>query len=421
MAFEAELDLESPSPYVEGLNCFRRGDYRSAVDDLTELAQGDDLVGRICRYYLGVARRNLGIEAISDGHFEEAERHFRSAMSCVGRRSGLVRYLANVYAPAVHESPSLDELRTSAENESNVPERWLMLSRAQWRSGNRDEAMVTVGSALDRLGDHGGLHMQYALFFAAEQQFSEALHCLYRAASVDDQNHEVHYNLGLIHAAMGNIREASVSFSRAWQLDPENLLYPVQLALASRAMKETSQLVSVNPPDMIESLPDKRQTSSLSACIEHDTDILDAFLNLPASEVDQELFGILAGLLQRSLAEHPNYADIRHRYSQVLQRLGGYSLAILHARNSVEINPNYVQGLIQLGRLEHDAGRHAEAVTCLERAINCGADWPDIHCLVGEVMLQCNMPRRAEGHFERALELKGDYSRAQEALASLAA
>ncbi len=49
---------------------------------------------------------------------------------------------------------------------------------------------------------------------------------------------------------------------------------------------------------------------------------MDAFLALPPSEVDAELFGVLEAALQTALAEHGDYADLHLRASAVLDQAG---------------------------------------------------------------------------------------------------
>ncbi|MCD6364754.1 MAG: hypothetical protein J7M14_02645, partial [Planctomycetes bacterium] len=67
------------------------------------------------------------------------------------------------------------------------------------------------------------------------------------------------------------------------------------------------------------------------------------------------------------------------------------------------------------------AGRDEEAVGALEQAIEHGADWPDIHYRLGELLVRRHMGDRASGHFRRALELEATYTRASDALSRLVA
>ena len=62
-----------------------------------------------------------------------------------------------------------------------------------------------------------------------------------------------------------------------------------------------------------------------------------------------------------------------------------------------------------------------EAAEHITWAIECGADWPDVHLHAADLLAKCKRTERAKQHLLRALELKPDYTQAHEALASLAA
>ncbi len=98
-------------------------------------------------------------------------------------------------------------------------------------------------------------------------------------------------------------------------------------------------------------------------------------------------------------------------------------MAINYARQAIQINPSYVQALLQMGKLCGQEGRHSEATKCLKQAIACGADFPDVHFSIAEVMLRGKAapPATVRKHLNRALQLNPYYTPAAEVLASMAA
>ena len=62
-----------------------------------------------------------------------------------------------------------------------------------------------------------------------------------------------------------------------------------------------------------------------------------------------------------------------------------------------------------------------QAVEHITRAIEYGADWPDVHLHAADLLNKCRRTEKAKQHLLRALELKPGYAQAREALASLAA
>ena len=136
---------------------------------------------------------------------------------------------------------------------------------------------------------------------------------------------------------------------------------------------------------------------------------------------EAEVVGVLGAVGGAARDEHAGEGDRQLCASRIHERLGQSAPAVMHAARASEINPNYVEALVHLAGLETRLGRRTRAIELLERAIACGADWPDIHCRTGELMIDCNAPEGARKHLSRALQLNADYTRAADALASLAA
>jgi tetratricopeptide (TPR) repeat protein len=78
-----------------------------------------------------------------------------------------------------------------------------------------------------------------------------------------------------------------------------------------------------------------------------------------------------------------------------------------------------VGSLLARGRGLLDAGRHAEAVRCLESAVRRQPSFPDLHNFLGLALSLAGEPLRAESHLHRALELNPQYAEAHLNLAIL--
>ncbi len=406
--------------YTQGILLYRAGRYKQAIEEL-ELLQGrDDLLGRLGEYYLALCRRSMGIEAMRQGRFDVAERCLRAAMESIGREADLPAHLARLYAQNGRFDRCVAEMEKNVVSDSDSVEAHRKLAQAQWRSGHRAEACMTLYSALRKFGCESQLWVQLGLFYAAEERFDEARQALQKAVNADCTNAKAHRYLAMAAAAQGDVEAARRSFQRAFELNPGDLMSAYQLALAAKATAENGLTVMLHLPELF--LPaGGSEIRQLASYITQEPDFVDAFLSLPDSEVDTELFGMLLGVVQTALAEQPRFADLHYHCSRIFQRLGRTTPAIEHAQKAIQINPQYVQAMIHLGRLLASAGRLAEAIEHLEKAVADGGDWPDIHCLIGELMQQSSLRTDAKRHLERALVLKTNYPRAAEALASLAA
>jgi Flp pilus assembly protein TadD len=399
---------------------YRCGRYRQALARLSCLEGREDLIGNLARFYTGLSHRALGIEAMRRGEFAPAEGHLRAAASILGREADLTSYLAAIYANTGRHRACAIEMEKGAEHEEATCLTWRKLAQAQWRAGRRAEAHMTLTAALRRFDDSAELNMQLALFYAAEERFEDAHRCLRAAVEADCTNPDAHLYLGLSAAAQGAVLTAAQSFQRAFDLRPHDLMLALQLALVGKAAAENGYPLVLRLPEPAPT-PATSQARQLANYVAAESDFIDAFLALPRSYADGELFGMLAEVIQMALAEHDDYADLQHYCACVLRRLGRGDRAFHHAARAVEINPRYVQARLLLARLHADRGDLSQAVVSVHRAIRCGADWPDIHCLTGEWLIRCDRREEAQAHLRRALQLKAEYPRAAEALASLAA
>jgi len=311
-------------------------------------------------------------------------------------------------------------MERAADHKEAPAQTWRKLAQAQWRAGRRAEAYMTLNAALRRFDGSAELNMQLALFYAAEERFEDAHQCFRAAVDADCTNPDAHCYLGLSAAAQGAVLTAAQSLQRAFELRPQDLMLALQLALAAKAAAENGCPLVLRLPEPAPT-PAASQARQLANYVTAESDFLEAFLALPRSRADGELFGMLAGVIQMALAEHSDYADLQYYCACVFRRLGRLDRAFHRVGRALEINPRYVQALLLLAQLHAEGGDLGQAVESVRRAIQCGADWPDIHCLAGEWMIRCNRPREAQAHLRRALQLKAEYPRAAEALASLAA
>jgi len=148
--------------------------------------------------------------------------------------------------------------------------------------------------------------------------------------------------------------------------------------------------------------------------------VLAALLKAGLTGLDEGLFSLVAGILERALGRHPEYADLHYHCARVYERLGRDGAAIDAAQKAVSLNPNYVQALIQLGRLYAAEDETLEARDRLCQAIACGGDYPDVHYLIGEMYRRDGNRPSAADAYRRALEINRNFDRARIALADVA-
>jgi len=105
----------------------------------------------------------------------------------------------------------------------------------------------------------------------------------------------------------------------------------------------------------------------------------------------------------------------------VLQRLGRSADAIHANERAVEIDPRSTRALIQLGKLYAQMNSPDDAATRLSQAIASGADFADVHYLLGNLHQKQGRILKARQSYRRALTLNEGYLAARAALEALPA
>ncbi len=419
MSEETPQNRHARATYGRAVRSYREGRYAEAIDLLEPLCGGEDTLGSMAKFYRGAARRDLGLEHLAHQRYSLAERCLRAAMTDLGRTADLGAYLAQLYVRTHRIQSAEDQLEAAVRDVHADARTFRRLAQLQWHAGRREEAYLTLRRALRLLGNEAELHLQIGLFLSAEQRYEDAHAAFARAANADRALPEAFYYLGLTHCALGRPHLAVPPLQRALDLRGDDLLAAYQLAMAARAAQQQGHPVPVRPPalDASAAPPDFRR---LHQYIQADPDFLDALLHLPRTAEGRRLDTLLYGVVRSILRDRPAYADLHYHASRLCVRLDRFEMALEHAQACVRHNPRFVRGLLHLADLHAQRDRCDEALPLLHQALACGADFPDVHCRLGELLLHSNAPA-ADTHLRRALQLRPGYARATRALEALAA
>ena len=406
--------------YRQGLRLYRQGSYGQAAEALSKVPWTGDPAGAVAKYYHGMSYRALGASALREGKLDEAERHLAAAARSLGKEGDLPSTLACLYAGAGRAEDCARQTEKALAARGDDVRAWIRHAQAQWRSARGEDAQATLRQALRRLGDQAELHNQMGLFLAGRGHWAQARDAFAQAIQADCSNADAYRYHALAAAALNDTPTALRSLQRAYELQPNDLVLAHQLALTAKAASEQGHPVVIRLPEPSTEMPTS-QMGQLARYVTTEGDFVDAFLALPASAIDGELFAVLDAALQTALAEHGDYADLHLRASQVLARLDRLEEAMHHARAAVAINGRYVRALLHLAGLCAQTGQADQAVEHLEQAIAGGADWVDVHCRAGELLASLGRGTEARAHLERALELQPGCDQATRAMSALAA
>lgn len=424
------MDRESNGPdqppwkdtrlYQRGLAAFEAGRWAEAVELLSRIADERGLPGTLARFYLGRARMQMGIDAFRSGDYGPARRHLTAARSLNPESAGLARYLGACYGAEGRfdlMACELERPQAKSPDDQTLP---IRLAHALLRDGQRDRAIETLESAIGEQPDRADLRFQLGVILASTDAYEEAVRILTEAVDLAPGDEAIRRHLGLALGALNRPIEAVEHLTVAQQLAPHDAYAALLLTVAVESAEAAGArlhivTVGAEAPENAVSI------ETLGDLIIQEPDFVEAFLALPESEIDTQIFAMLAATLERALERHPEYADLHHHCSRVYARQGRTDEAIRAARRAVDINPRYVQALIQLGRLYADTNAGAEAIERLNAAIGAGGDYPDVHFMLGRLYGRSGDSRQACIEYVRALKRNGGYHQARRALRDLVA
>lgn len=410
---------EAAGLYRDGLAAFESGDYERAISQLSQIDDGCSVSSTLAKFYLGQAHLKFGIELMNGGKHVVAIHHFNTARRLNPDAAGLSKYLATCYVAQRNFDMAVEEFDRSPDSNVDASTQAIRLAHALARNGDYQSAVEKLVKAVDAAPHRVDVRRHLGMLYAAMEQYIDAVCVFQEAVELAPLDAELRRCFGMALAASEDHSEAAEHLAIAMKLRPNDAYLGMLLAMAMDAAKTTCVKVRVDPATDLLAPIDECSIDSLSELIVSEPDFVEAFLALPQTGLDDDIFSLMAGVLERALASNPEFADLHYHCARVYQRLGRTDEAIDEARRAVEINPRYVQALIQLGKLYSSQEETLEARDRLSQAILYGGDYPDVHYLIGELYRRDGDPRSAADSYRRALKLNDHYGLAREALATL--
>ncbi len=408
---------EANATYERGLSAYEDGDYAGAVEHLSQIANDAGLTGTLASFYLGEAHARLGAAALQAARHADAIAHLSTARKLNPQSAGLSRYLAACYAGLSRYDWAAAELE-KCDGDGDT-DRVIRLAHAFARDGKITRAVETLVDAMDREPHRLDLRLQLGLIYASAEEHEDAVCVLTEAVELAPYDIDARRSLALALAAAGDAAEAVEHLAMAQRLRPHDRHLALLLTMAIDAAKTNCFALGIDVTLGSGETADEKSIAALGELVAQEPDLVEAFLALPPTAVDAEIFAMLAAALERALEHHPEYADLHYHCSRVYVRMGRRDAAVTRLDEALSINPRYVQALIQLGRIFAQMDRRLEAAQRLRAAIACGGDYPDVHYLLGELYRRDRRLDAARCAYERALELNKDYAAAREALEML--
>lgn len=408
--------------YCQGMKALDGGDYSAAARVLLEVAAIDDLCGKVSAFYAAQAELRLGLACINERDFDAAAGAFTRALKLSPRNHTLPRYLARCFAQLgrFDESARLSDREVKLNPAGHEPR--IRKALSLWADGQQESAIQTLEEGLLEQPGHTEWHFQLGVFWASREQYTEAIDALQQAVQLDSHHSEALAHLGLCYGVIENSDLAVDYLSRAQQQAPHDPLTGLLLAMALRAASDPTakQDVAVAWPVSPTAL-ELRDIEELTQLITLEPEAMEAFVSLGETESHQDIFELLAAVMDRALQRAPGCADLHYHRAKIYTRLGQCEQALASCERALEIDPQLTQALITQAKLYRQQNRRQEAEIKLLRVLKMGCEYADVYFELGCIYRDQGEHQRARDSYHRALEINVGYVEARDALESLAA
>lgn len=362
-----------------------------------------------------------GVCLLNAGRWDEAAVTFSNAANKGSTDRSLPAFLAACWIGQGDPSRAAQTLAGAVEAEDSIVADQIRHALALWTAGQQEGALASLREWIRRTPECAELHFQLGTLLTRIERYDEAELRFTQALNLDPEHTESMVSLALCCGVRRATTDALSHLRRAQARRPYDARIGLLLAQAAKAVRQEGLAVHLHAEIDVDSGADPQGIEELSCVIEADPDFVDAFLSIPADQVDEQVFAMLLQTLERALERQPEHAELHYHCGRVQDRLGRRQSAIDANERAVEIDPTFTRALIELGRLYQRTDRTADAASRLEQAIAAGADYADVYVLLGNLYRDRGEVGRARSAYRQALTINGRYQEARQALAALSA
>jgi len=420
---EPETKETRAAGFKTAMSLYNTGNYAQAADLLEPLIGDASLQGHLSRFYHTQACRLEAERLINSGSIDPAVSLLQRGTAHNPQSTHLINFLAQCYLHQGRYEQAGRELTRLSDLNTTTPVLRLKEGLSYFLAGNTGKAIAVLEPLVKEFPSNFDINFNLGLILAQDDQLDRASLFLTQACRLRPENVDVRWKLALVHGLRGHLMESIRHLQQAHRIEPQNnwLLCHLTLAVKQARYQGIEVKLDLVNNDAVSEAAGDESLEKLAEMIAREPEFITAFFDLPETDIDNQIFSSLLKIIMRALEHHPEYADLHYHCSCVLRRLGRADEAIRESEQAVGINPRYVSALVQLGALYAQADRDQEAIDRLKSAVVHGANYADVHYLLGKLYHKKGSIDHARRHYQRALQINHGYQAAQDALASLAA
>jgi len=165
-------------------------------------------------------------------------------------------------------------------------------------------------------------------------------------------------------------------------------------------------------------VPGETTIQRLAQLFAQEPELILAYLESASCEGSPDATAILIAA-RAAVSQRPEYADLHYFAAQAAVRADDPAGARDLLLRALQLNPRYNDALILAARVCMTQGQHGEALAYLRRALINGADYADVHLMLGDLWRQRDDALQARRAYQRALDLNANLAPARSGLAAL--
>lgn len=299
---------------------------------------------------------------------------------------------------------SINTLENLLQRFPGICELHVHLGDLYLKAGRDDDAINAYETALELRPQFLEAAVKLGTQHLRQQRFPEAAAAFNKAVELNDRLMLAFVGLGVAQEKAGQSDDATATLDLAASLAPNStLLYSEASKLEIRAELDTTDDETLDLTvnrfsalDDAEAFGFDEDQSNESADLDDDSESEE---NLQVDELLEQAIE----RHERSLAEHPQYADLQYRYGLLLRQTGDVKGAARAFRAALKINPQYVKAMIKLGICLRESAHPEEALETFQKALQIDPGTVDVHYQLGLLFAQKAQFTLAVEHFEVAV------------------
>ena len=260
-------------------------------------------------------------------------------------------------------------------------------------------------------------------------KLSEAEVGFRKAAELNPNYADAHYNTGNVLKDQGKLEEALEAYQHALKIKPDyadaynNLGAVLQdQGKLEDALEAYQHALKIKPDyadahnNMGNALQDQGKLEDAIEAHQHalkiKPDYADAYHKMGTALQGQGKLEAAIEVYQYALKIQPDYADVYHNMGNALQDQGKLEAAIEAYKHALKIKPDYADTLLNMGNALKDQGKLEDALEAYQQALKIKPDYTDAHNNMGNALKDQGKLEDDIEAYQRALKIKPDNAEA---------